>query len=104
MSQSGEPTIKSLMPSPLKSAAAIAVPNFSSLMAPFAIRADIRFRVVPFEALADAISEKTWLVVFSLVQSATGVVADVDAILEAAARHNTLTFCDTTQATGVLPM
>ncbi len=42
--------------------------------------------------------------VFSLVQSSTGVVADVDAIIEAAARHNALTFCDTTQAAGVLPV
>ena len=55
-------------------------------------------------ALADSITDDTWLVVFSLVQSSTGVVADVDAITEAAARHNALTFCDTTQAAGVLPV
>ena len=51
-----------------------------------------------------SITDETWLVVFSLVQSATGVVADVDAILEAADRHDALTFCDTTQAAGVLPV
>jgi selenocysteine lyase/cysteine desulfurase len=78
--------------------------DFSSLMAPFATRPDIRLRAVPLTALADSITEKTWIVVFSLVQSSTGVVADVDAITEAAARHNALTFCDTTQAAGVLPV
>ena len=44
------------------------------------------------------------MVVFSLVQSATGEVADVASILEAAARRRTLTFCDVTQAAGVLPV
>jgi selenocysteine lyase/cysteine desulfurase len=78
--------------------------DFSSLMAPFASRPDFRLRAVPLTALADSITENTWLVVFSLVQSSTGVVADADSITEAAARHNALTFCDTTQAAGVLPV
>src|SRR5690606_22667308 len=78
--------------------------DFSSIITPFQQRPDIRVRCVSLDALADAITDDTWMVVFSLVQSATGVVADVAAIREAAARHNTLTFCDTTQATGVLPV
>lgn len=78
--------------------------DFSSIIFPFLNRPDIRTRTVPLDGLADAVSEKTWLVVFSLVQSATGVIADVEAILEAAGRHNALTFCDTTQAAGVLPV
>jgi selenocysteine lyase/cysteine desulfurase len=78
--------------------------DFSSIEFPFLQRPGIRVRVVPLEALADEVSDDTWLVVFSLVQSATGIVADVDGILEAAARHDTYTFCDLTQAAGVLPV
>lgn len=78
--------------------------DFSSIMFPFEQRADIRVRVVPLEALAEAITAETWLVAFSLVQSATGVVADAAAIREAAARTGTHTLCDTTQAAGVLPV
>jgi selenocysteine lyase/cysteine desulfurase len=43
-------------------------------------------------------------VVFSLVQSATGTIADTGAIIEAAARHDAFTLCDATQAAGVLPV
>jgi len=78
--------------------------DFSSIEFPFLQRAGIRTRVVPLAALADEIRDDTWLVVFSMVQSATGVVADRDAILAAAARTGTLTMCDLTQAAGVLPV
>lgn len=78
--------------------------DFSSLLVPFVQRPGARVRAVPLEALADSITADTHLVVFSLVQSATGVVADVAAIREAATRHGALTFCDTTQAAGVLPV
>jgi len=78
--------------------------DFSSIMFPFEQRPDIRVRVVPLEALADSVAEDTWLVSFSLVQSATGVVADAAAIREAAGRTGTHTLCDTTQAAGVLPV
>jgi len=82
----------------------VAARDFSSLITPFAQRPGANVRAVPLEALADSITDDTFMVVFSLVQSATGVVADVAAIREAAARHGALTFCDTTQATGVLPV
>lgn len=78
--------------------------DFSSIEFPFLQRAGARVRAVPLDALAEAIGDETWMVVFSLVQSATGRVADTAAILEAAARHGALTFCDTTQAAGVLPV
>lgn len=78
--------------------------DFSSIVFPFLQREGIRVRNVPLEALADAISDETWLVSFSLVQSSTGAVADVAAIRAAAARHDTVTFCDVTQAAGVLPV
>ncbi|MCU1471292.1 MAG: aminotransferase class V-fold PLP-dependent enzyme [Glaciihabitans sp.] len=78
--------------------------DFSSIVFPFLQRRDIRVRNVPIEALADAITDETWMVSFSLVQSATGVVADAASIREAARRHGALTFCDVTQAAGVLPV
>ena len=78
--------------------------DFSSIIFPFIQRADITVRHVALEGLADAVSEKTWLVVFSLVQSASGRVADTASILEAAARAGAFTMCDTTQAAGVHPV
>lgn len=80
--------------------------DFSSIVFPFLQRAEgphpIQVTTVPLEGLADAVTERTWMVVFSLVQSATGTVADIDAVIEAATRVGALTFCDTTQAAGVL--
>jgi selenocysteine lyase/cysteine desulfurase len=78
--------------------------DFSSIMFPFQQRTDITVRAVPLAQLADSITDATWLVVFSLIQSSSGVVADVPAILAAAERHDTFTFCDTTQAAGVHPV
>jgi selenocysteine lyase/cysteine desulfurase len=79
--------------------------DFTSIVFPFLQQQPrIRVRVVPLDGLAGSIRDDTWLAVFSLVQSATGQVADQDAIVEAAARHGTLTFCDTTQAAGVHPV
>jgi selenocysteine lyase/cysteine desulfurase len=79
--------------------------DFSSMMFPFLQQQPrIRVRVVPLGALAESITDETWLVAFSLVQSATGAVADEDAIIDAAAAHDARTFCDTTQATGVHPV
>ena len=78
--------------------------DFSSIVFPFLQRADTAVRTVPLAALADSITDETWLVVFSLVQSSSGVVADVAAIVEAARRHGVFTFCDITQAAGVQPV
>jgi len=78
--------------------------DFSSIVFPFLQRPDITVRSVGLDELAGAITDSTWLVVFSLVQSATGVVADVAAITTAAREHGVYTLCDTTQAAGVLPV
>ena len=78
--------------------------DFSSIVFPFLQRADITVRSVPLAGLADAVTDATWMVVFSLVQSATGVVADAESIVEAARTHGAYTVCDTTQAAGVLPI
>jgi selenocysteine lyase/cysteine desulfurase len=78
--------------------------DFTSIVFPFLQRTDITVRSVPLEALADAVTDATWLVVFSLVQSANGRVADASVIVEAAAAHDAFTLCDTTQAAGVHPV
>ena len=78
--------------------------DFSSIMFPFLQRVGIRVRSVPLDELARNITTDTWLVAFSFIQSATGVVADIDAITAAAARYGAYTFCDFTQAAGVHPV
>ena len=79
--------------------------DFSSIVFPFLQQEPrIRVTVVPLAELADAITDQTWLVAFSLVQSSVGTVADQEAILAAAARHGAHAFCDTTQAAGVHPV
>ena len=78
--------------------------DFSSIVFPFLQRPGIRVRTVALSELAGSIGDNTWLVVFSHVQSSTGVVADVAAILASAARHKSFTFCDTTQSAGVHPV
>ncbi|WP_353828851.1 aminotransferase class V-fold PLP-dependent enzyme [Agromyces sp. SYSU T0242] len=74
--------------------------DFSSVVAPFLARGDLRVRHVPIAALADEVRPTTWLVAFSLVQSATGEVADAAAVTAAARAAGALTLVDTTQATG----
>jgi selenocysteine lyase/cysteine desulfurase len=76
--------------------------DFTSIVFPFAVRG-LKVRSVPLEVLAESLTDETWLVAFSLVQSANGKVADVAAILQAAAAHDVLTFCDSTQGAGVHP-
>ncbi|MES2170949.1 MAG: aminotransferase class V-fold PLP-dependent enzyme [Actinomycetota bacterium] len=78
--------------------------DFSSIVFPFLQRPSIAVRNVELSDLASAIGDDTWLVVFSHVQSATGVVADVDAIVAAAAAHDAYTLCDVTQSAGVHPV
>jgi len=99
--------------SPLVALAAAAAPagaeiiciegDFSSLVAPFLVRGDLRVRHVPIAALADAIGPSTWLVAYSLVQSATGMVADAASVAEAARAVGARVVVDTTQATGWMP-
>lgn len=79
--------------------------DFASLVAPFAHAGrGIRLRTVPLAQLAAAVTDDTWLVAFSLVQSATGEVADAAGIAAAAARAGARTLCDLTQAAGWLPV
>jgi selenocysteine lyase/cysteine desulfurase len=79
--------------------------EFSSIVLPFVHAGrGIRVRTAPLADLADHVSSETRLIAFSIVQSATGDVADADAIVAAAARHGALTLCDATQAVGWLPV
>ena len=79
--------------------------DFSSMVLPFAHAGrGVRLRTAPLQGLADAITADTWLVAFSLVQSATGEVADDAAIRAAARRHGARTLCDATQAVGWMPV
>ncbi|MEZ3161496.1 aminotransferase class V-fold PLP-dependent enzyme [Microbacterium sp. BWT-B31] len=79
--------------------------DFSSLLLPFAHSPRrLRIRTAPLAHLAEAVRPDTAIVVFSLVQSATGEVADSAAIAAAAASAGARTLCDATQATGWLPV
>jgi selenocysteine lyase/cysteine desulfurase len=80
--------------------------DFSSMVFPFLQQEHrgVTVRHVPVAELAGSLSENTWLVAFSLVQSATGEVADAAAIRSAATAVGAFTLCDTTQAAGWLPV
>jgi len=80
--------------------------DFTSMVFPFLQQEHrgVRVRHVPVSQLAASLTERTWLVAFSLVQSATGEIADAPAIRAAAAAVGAFTLCDTTQATGWLPV
>ncbi len=80
--------------------------DFSSVVSPFAQSAtsgDYTVRHVTLPALADAITDRTAVVAFSAVQSADGAVAEWDAVIEAARRHDAWTYADLTQAVGWMP-
>ena len=80
--------------------------DFSSLTHPFEQLAArrVRVRYAPVSELASAIRPSTSLVAFSLVQSATGEVADHAAIAEAARAAGARTLVDLTQSLGWLPV
>ncbi|MGV8882716.1 MAG: aminotransferase class V-fold PLP-dependent enzyme [Rhodoglobus sp.] len=80
--------------------------DFSSMIYPFYALAHrgVTVHHVALADLAASITPTTFLVSFSLIQSATGEVADVAAITEAARRNGVLTLCDTTQAAGCYPV
>lgn len=80
--------------------------DFSSLTHPFEQLAarGVTVRYAPVAELAAAVRPETTLVAFSLVQSATGEVADHEAIVAAAARVGARTCVDLTQSLGWLPV
>lgn len=78
--------------------------DFSSLVQPFAGRPDLTVRIVPLEAVADAVRPSTALVAASVAQSADGRVADLPAIRAAAAEHGARVLLDGTQSVGWHPL
>lgn len=82
-----------------------AADEFSSIVLPFVHAGrGITVRTAPLADLAAAVRPDTSLVVFSLVQSACGTVADEVAIAAAAKTHGARTLCDVTQAAGWMPV
>ncbi|RMI46185.1 aminotransferase class V-fold PLP-dependent enzyme [Actinomadura harenae] len=65
---------------------------------------DLDVRTVPPADLPGAIDARTDAVAFSLVQSATGEVADSAEVVAAARAHGALVIADATQAVGWLPV
>jgi selenocysteine lyase/cysteine desulfurase len=77
--------------------------EFTSLLWPFLAQGhDVV--TVPLGELAGRIDAATGVVAVSAVQSATGEVADLDAIVAAARAHDALVVVDATQAVGWLPL
>ncbi len=87
--------------------ARVVVPDgdFASLMFPFMAQADrgVETRVVPLDRLAEEIDERTDVVAASLVQSSSGEVLDLDAVIDAARAHDALVVIDAIQGCGWLP-
>ncbi|UGY90693.1 aminotransferase class V-fold PLP-dependent enzyme [Streptomyces gobiensis] len=82
----------------------VAEGDFSSLVNPFVMRADLKLRSAPLAELPNAVRPGTRLVAVSAVQSADGRIADLAAVSAAARVHGARTLVDTTQATGWLPL
>jgi selenocysteine lyase/cysteine desulfurase len=80
--------------------------EFTSNLFPWMVHAErgVEVRTVPLAELAGAVDAGTTLVAVSTVQSATGEVADLGAIVAAARAHGALVCVDATQACGWLPV
>jgi Selenocysteine lyase len=97
----------SLVAAALPEGSEVLVPldDFSSVVLPFVHAGrGLCVRSVPLARLADEVGPDTALVAFSVVQSATGEVADIAAITRAARARGARTMCDATQAAGWLPL
>jgi selenocysteine lyase/cysteine desulfurase len=90
----------------LPDGARVVVPDveFTSTLFPLLVQPRLDVRVVPPARLADAVAQGAEAVAFSAVQMSTGEVADLEAVLSAAAGVGALTLCDATQALGWLPL
>jgi selenocysteine lyase/cysteine desulfurase len=86
--------------------ARVVVPDveFTSLLFPLLVQERLEVRTVAPSGLADAVAEGADAVAFSAVQMSTGEVADIDAIVAAAASSGAVTVCDATQSLGWLPL
>ena len=81
--------------------------EFTSNLFPFMVQADrgVEVGTVPLDAARRRDRRRRVdVVAFSVVQTSTGEVADLDAIVAAAAAHDVITVVDATQAVGWLPL
>lgn len=80
--------------------------EFTSNLFPWLAHADrgVQVITVPVERVAEAVEPGTTAVALSAVQSATGEVADLGAVADAAAAAGALVIVDATQAVGWLPV
>ncbi len=87
--------------------ATVLVPDieFTSAVYPWEVHADrgVTLRTAPVAKLADHVDRDVDVVAFSMVQSATGEVADLEAIVAAARDCDAMVVVDATQACGWLP-
>ena len=82
-----------------------AEPEFTSLLWPFLAQGrDIEVECVPVAEVAESVDARTDVVAVSVVQSSTGELVDLDAVIEAAAAHDARVVVDATQACGWLPV
>jgi selenocysteine lyase/cysteine desulfurase len=82
-----------------------AEPEFTSLLWPFLAQGrDIDVECVPVAELAGAVDERTDVVAVSAVQSSTGELVDLEAVIDAAVAHDARVVVDATQACGWLPV
>lgn len=82
-----------------------AEPEFTSLLWPFLAQGrGIEVACVEVGGVAEAIDERTDVVAVSAVQSLTGELAGLDAVIDAASAHGALVVVDATQACGWLPI
>ncbi|GGM78320.1 aminotransferase class V-fold PLP-dependent enzyme [Dactylosporangium sucinum] len=75
--------------------------EFTSNLFPWLVAGEVR--TAPAAALAERVDRSVDAVAFSLVQSATGAVADYAGVVAAARAHGALVIVDATQACGWLP-
>ena len=96
-----------LIAAALPDGARVVVPDieFASNLFPYLVHADrgIQVVTVPTGQLVDAIDERTDVVAYSSVQSATGEVTDAAEVAAAAKAYGAITVMDATQAVGWLP-
>jgi selenocysteine lyase/cysteine desulfurase len=90
----------------LPDGARVVVPDveFTSTLFPLLVQSRLDVRTVPPGRLAEAIGDGAEAAAFSAVQMSTGEVAEIEAIVAAAASVDAITICDATQAVGWLPL
>jgi selenocysteine lyase/cysteine desulfurase len=91
---------------PVGSRVVVPEEEFTSNLFPYLVQADrgVEVVTVPAAELLAAIDERTDVVAFSLVQSASGMVAPIDKLLAACKAAGALSIVDATQAVGWLPV